>query len=178
MSRRNGPSLEAIAHHEAGHAVASWSYGRRFKYATIVPDDEGGSLGHVRYAPYPKALADDIEVAMSPRARVFCEQSIICSLAGPAAERRLTGRQNHVGARGDYDRATDLALRICGNGESATAFLRWLEIRTGDLIDGHWRRIERLAAALLAHQRLDYEASANALASPGLAVAKPKKVRK
>ena len=38
-------SLEAIAYHEAGHAVISVKLGYRFLYVTIIPD--GDRLGHV-----------------------------------------------------------------------------------------------------------------------------------
>ncbi|MFZ0139428.1 MAG: hypothetical protein WAK89_20350 [Candidatus Sulfotelmatobacter sp.] len=41
------------AHHEAGHAVASWWLGQLKKrdYVTIVPNPQTGSLGHLRNPP-------------------------------------------------------------------------------------------------------------------------------
>lgn len=167
MSGRKRTALEATAYHEAGHAVASWFHGRRFKHATIVTDHERGSLGHVRYAPMPKRLREDIELAMTPQTRIYCEVSIVCALAGHEAERRFAGRANNAGARGDYDHAMDLALRVCGTEDSATAFLAWLGVRTRELVGGVcWPRIEWLAKALLEQKTLQYSTAVTAIEGP------------
>jgi hypothetical protein len=86
----------------------------------------------------------------TPRARIKIENSIIMYLAGPIAERRFKSRSfRHWHADDDHRRAVDLALRLCGHRESATAYLKWLEIRTKDLIDLRWQSVGRLAAGLL-----------------------------
>lgn len=66
--------------------------------------------------------------------------------------RRLTGRDNWAGARGDIRRIRELANRVCADKQEAAAFLRWLHVRTRKLVDSVWPVIEALAEALLEHQ--------------------------
>jgi hypothetical protein len=50
---------------------------------------------------------------------------------------------------------TTLALHVCGSGEQATAaFLRWLEITTGERVETYWVYIARVAALLLKRESL------------------------
>ena len=48
MRQKRKQALEATAYHEAGHAVAQLFLGLGLKRVTIVPDKEGGMLGHTR----------------------------------------------------------------------------------------------------------------------------------
>jgi hypothetical protein len=54
MRSRDRKSLEATAYHEAGHAIARWWLGLRFKEASIIPNSAGGTLGHVFGSGLPK----------------------------------------------------------------------------------------------------------------------------
>jgi hypothetical protein len=139
-------TIEASAYHESGHAVAAWKLGYRSIRASITAGDE--SAGEVRHeSPLP---SDQVEFDGSELARLRVERIIIIRLAGPIAQkryRRTSWRRWHGGA--DHAVAADLALRVCGSGEIASAFLKWLDLRAKALVEEHWPAIERLANALL-----------------------------
>jgi hypothetical protein len=91
-----------------------------------------------------------VEFDGSELARLRVERVIIIRLAGPIAQkryRRTSWRRWHGGA--DYAVAADLALRVCGSGEIASAFLKWLDLRANALVEEHWPAVERLANELL-----------------------------
>ena len=46
------------------------------------------------------------------------------------------------------------ALQHVGSAAAATALVHLWEVQAGDLIEGQWPRVERLAAALLDKRRL------------------------
>lgn len=151
-SRKN--DLEATAFHEAGHAVAGYLLRRRFKYVTIEPEET--TLGHVRY--YKWRRDQNPEFSWTPALRLRCEEAILTALAGPQAEKIKTGRWNRVGAQSDYGNATDFALTVCGGSEaSATAYMKWLEIRCREILENprNWRGVTTLADELLKRPRLD-----------------------
>lgn len=145
---------EASAYHEAGHAVAAWKLGYRSISASIAAADE--STGEVRHEnPFPGENLDVVESALV-RSRV--ERAIIIRLAGPIAQKRYrptSWRRWQGGA--DYAVAADLALRVCGSGEIASAFLKWLDLRAKALIEQHWPAVERLANALLKQGTMDQD---------------------
>ena len=150
---RSGPqqgdkarSREATAYHEAGHAVAAWNLGYRSIRASITAGHE--SAGEVRHES--PLVGDEVEFDGSELARLRVERVIIIRLAGPIAQkrhRRTSWRRWHGGT--DYAVAADLALRVCGSGEIASAFLKWLDRRAKALVEEHWPAVERLANALL-----------------------------
>lgn len=145
---------EATAYHEAGHAVAAWSLGYRPTLATIVSAAE--SAGQVRHEnPFPGV---NLEFDGSDWARLRVERAIIICLAGPIAQKRYrpSSWRNWHGAA-DYATATQLALRVCGSGELARAFLKWLDLRAGALVADHWPDIDRIAIALLNRGTLTHE---------------------
>jgi len=132
----------------------AFALGRGFRYVTIEPEPADNTLGHVLYAPWPRSARPDVE--MTPRTRILCEQSIITALAGPRAEKHFTGRWNNAGARSDHSTAFDFAQRVCGSSESAEAYLKWLDVRIRELVEGpRWQpAIRALADALLLKKRL------------------------
>lgn len=74
--------------------------------------------------------------------------------AGHVAEKELSGRNNHLGARDDYERAVAYAMAASGSNEESDAFLAWLHVRTHQLITHHWPEVEAVAAALLREKTL------------------------
>jgi hypothetical protein len=132
--------------HEAGHAVAAWHYRVRLLRATIVPSPE--FHGHVEHVSPLRGIKLDVDD--SDRARARAEKAIIMCLAGPIAQQRFSPRswRNHHGSS-DYETATDLALRLTGGGEVATAYLRYLDLATKQLVDQRWWVVELIANALL-----------------------------
>jgi len=147
-------SREATAYHEAGHAVAAWKLGYRPISASITAVEE--SVGEVRHEnPFPGV---NLEFDGSDLARSRVERAIMIRLAGPIAQKRYrptSWRRWQGGA--DYAVAADLALRVCGSGEVASAFLKWLDLRAKALIENHWPAVERLAIALIKHGTMNQE---------------------
>lgn len=142
---------EANAHHEAGHAVIAYALGYKPTSATIVPSR--GVRGIVSRPSPLRGIKLDIDG--SDRARLRVERAIQICLAGPLAQqhyRRSSWRGYHGGS--DFDTARDLALHVCGSGEQATAFLRWLEITTRERVETYWVYIARVAALLLKRESL------------------------
>jgi hypothetical protein len=147
---------ERTAYHEAGHAVAAFAEGRirRIKNVTIAASHEnGGTLTDTEHWPTPALPPND----RSARTRLRLEAEIIILLGGEIAERRAAGRHNYPGVRTDYHRATHLASRACGNERQEAPFLRWLLVRTEDLIALHWSAVQGVAAQLLRHKTLNGE---------------------
>jgi hypothetical protein len=91
-----------------------------------------------------------LDVDNSDRARLAAERNIMVSIAGEIAQRKAFPRSVRSWQMdGDYAQMAELALRVCGSSEQANAFLKWLRIRTNDLVNAHWRSVEYLAKVLL-----------------------------
>jgi hypothetical protein len=89
------------------------------------------------------------------------ERAILTLLSGGKAEKRFTGRHNHVGASEDFHQAVNLASYLCGNDKVLQAYMLWMEARAEAMVDNNlnWAAIESLAAALLAKRRIGYRAA-------------------
>lgn len=146
--RRSEQRRRATAYHEAGHAVAAFIVQRGFRKISILEDEE--TLGRVLYQKWRKDF--DPSVIDPERARRQIEKAIVTAYAGGEAERRHTGRRNARGSRSDDETAVDLACYVIADWEEElTAFLRWLRIRSRNIVTvaQNWRAVEALAAALL-----------------------------
>ena len=161
MTRR--PNRAATAYHEAGHAVVAWRLGFKVRRVTITPGED-----HDGFAEHDSPLRGiHLDIDNSDRARLRAEKAIMICLAGTLAQRRFAPRSVRLWqGESDRDLATDLALRINGSGEAATAFLAWLNLRTADLIEAAWDSVEALAGALLEHRTLDARAAKAAMDAP------------
>jgi hypothetical protein len=96
-----------------------------------------------------------LDIDGSNRARMKAEAAIIVSLAGPAAQRRYNPRSLRTWhSSSDYELASDLAVRLNRDEESATAYLKWLGMVARQSVEAQWRFIEKLAAALLDRESL------------------------
>ncbi len=137
---------KATAYHEAGHAVAAWRHRMKLRSATIIPaSDYSGVVEHQN-----PLRGIRLDYDGSDRARMRAESAIIISLAGPAAQKRFNPRswRSYHGAS-DFELVTDLALRLNGDGNTATAYCTWLSLVADNLVSGSWRFIEMIAQALL-----------------------------
>src|SRR5258708_6502624 len=84
-AERAAYARRATAYHEAGHAAAALVVGRRFRYVTIEPDIDDGSLGHCEFTHcWPRGL--DPAIASPERLEVYARKAVICALAGDTAE--------------------------------------------------------------------------------------------
>lgn len=142
---------EATAYHEAGHMVAAWRLGMKIRRATIIPAED--YAGKVHHESPLKGI--NLEIDGSDRAEMKADKAVLICLAGPVTQRcfRPTSWRRHHG-RSDYDLATDLALRLHGDGEMATAYLGWMSKRAERLVSTNWKFVEAFAASLLAKHTL------------------------
>ena len=123
---------EAVAYHEAGHAVVSMKLGYRCLYVTITPD--GSRLGH--------ACCEDPLIGGHDH---NIEHALKVLIAASVAEGR------HVGSRtwGDADdrvKATNLALSATDrDAERAEVLINEMIGEARKLVEQHWPDIEALA---------------------------------
>lgn len=136
------------AYHEAGHAVVAIALGRSFRKVTIVPDED--SLGHVLHRPFPKGFRPDIDVDLRSERRI--RQSVLCSLAGMAAERRGCGRA--TGYSEDLSRADDMMSYLSARPSVEQLWYRLLQAQTEATLEQWWPGVEALCAALLARRTI------------------------
>lgn len=143
----------AVAYHEAGHAVMRLELSRRLSRVTIRP--RGDILGHTKQRR--SELDVDYFDPRDWRLTRWAQTEIMCALAGPEAERRLTGRRNNSGARSDDECVLDVALQAEGYGdERRNAYVTWLKLKVRDWVAAPpvWAQIEALAKALLERDTL------------------------
>ncbi len=151
-AKKKAETLRRTAYHEAGHAVAAYVLRRRFTNLSIVEDEY--TLGRVSFAKHHPKFQPDVMSFDESRSQI--ERDVMISAAGDAAEFLLSGRHDWRGAHQDTQNAHDMASYLCGDPEEETAYVRWLWIRTQNLLRQpiHWRAIEVLAAALLEQERI------------------------
>ena len=134
---------EAVAYHEAGHAVISMKLGYRCLYVTIVPD--GDRVGHV-------CCEDPLVGGHDDKIKHALKVLIAASIA----------ESKHVGSRssGDADdrvKATNLALLATnGDTEHAEALIDEMIDEARKLVEQHWPDIEKLAEQLLVEGRVNF----------------------
>ena len=88
-----------------------------------------------------------LEYDNSDRTRMRVERELIVTLAGIAAQRRHAPRSVRAWhSEADRRHASTLALWANGDGETATAYLRWLSLRTDRLIAGIGNGLRRWRA--------------------------------
>lgn len=148
----------ATAYHEAGHAVAAMQLGVGIgrRGVSIIPGEDFAGFAHVLKGFRGRPDLDLITGAM----RLKAENRVIVSFAGPAAQRRFRAssvRSYH--GRSDRERAIDLLIFFASPTRELEAYLRWLHIRTENLVAGQawWLMIEAVAEALMTHKRLTSE---------------------
>lgn len=126
---------QLICTHEAGHAVAHYSYGHPVQYIEVQAD-----RGHVR----PEPLVDPTSWHKETDERA--EQDIVATLAGPIATEMLLARSCVEAERSDFDSIRDLCTQ---RGWDEANKLGILRPRARDLIREWEPSIRALAAELL-----------------------------
>jgi hypothetical protein len=142
----------ATAFHEAGHAIVAWSLGVGVKGVSIVPDaDSTGRCHHARLFRKKYPELDD-----SLRAAVRMQKNVMIALAGLIAKGMYRARSvRHYHAHADHATAVDIALHLTSSVEEAAALIKWLEIRTRNVLRLRWPMVERLAKELLSKDTLN-----------------------
>jgi len=110
MTKSEQEKLKKTAYHEAGHAVAAFAIGKRFRKASILP--EADSLGRLTKCGWKSKLDPELDDSERLRLRRMVEAETIFCLAGAVAEAKLTDRYNHIGASGDYQDAVFYATYV------------------------------------------------------------------
>ena len=146
---------EAIAYHEAGHAVISMKLGYRCLYVTIIPD--GDRLGHV-CCEDPLIAGHDDKI----------KHALKVLMAADLAEGKHVGSQTW-GDADDRVKAKNLALLATdGDTERAEALINEMIAETHKLVEQHWPEIDALAQRLLVEGRVNFlEIEAGSSEHPG-----------
>jgi hypothetical protein len=135
---------ERVAHHEAGHAVAAFLLRVPFEHVSIASN--AFSMGHLRLTNRrrPKGMERNYKLG-------------IIGLAGLAAERRFspTGVQSNS-HEDDWPFVRDLSFEWGGSGKIAQALVDLWTLQAEELIGGQWKLVQKLAAALMLQETLDF----------------------
>lgn len=151
----NPPNREALAYHEAGHAVAATVLSpltRPVVSVSIV--HEPGFHGYTLYHSFDD-LIDRGEIDTT--AEHFPETiraEVIVLRAGPAAEFMGSGETHHTGNAGDFIDAATLVDRYLDN-EDPEEFVKSLEGEADHLVAEHRDVIGAVASALLEEGTLE-----------------------
>ena len=145
-------SLERIAYHEAGHAVAAIDNGCGVTSATILEDDD--SYGKVSHG-MPPGWPPDLYAPVAEWREVVDKVVLMC-LAGSAAEVSFLGGEKGIEpSRSDYETACECANLLYGRDE-LQGYLEAMGERIYEWVEKKdvRCRILAVATALLRHGRL------------------------
>lgn len=147
-----------VAYHEAGHAAVQVHLRVPFRFVTIeagmMDDDAAGQV--VGTGRTFRIDAGGRQSGHYVRSREYVERHILSTYAGPEAERRYRrhARLDPLGAAGDLHSIMDLALKLEGSGERASAFADWLYLEARDVVSTCWPSIKAVARELLKEETL------------------------
>src|SRR5262249_8800067 len=130
--------LPRAAYHEAGHAAAALVFRRSVRSVTIVPDESNHTRGMVVVTTMPSFRPEE-NGRHGARTRRRVETEIIRVLAGPHAERKGCGPEPPdeflpLGMDPDGWAVRLLANCVCNSSRELSAYIRWLKVRTDDLL--------------------------------------------
>lgn len=167
---------EAVAYHEAGHAVVAFWLWLRPRHASIIPKE--GSEGHVLERMLGKRTRLQIEFAdRFHTSRLQAEKRVMVAMAGVLAQRRFNPRSvRRYHGQSDREAVVEFLsqyapwrtgkLSVRGpNGKKVTV-RQWQDMSshekllsdwTKDLLDLRWYSVEAVAKALLEKKQLSYE---------------------
>ncbi len=137
-------AIEALAYHEAGHAVLCWEERVRLKGASIVPDRT--SAGRITHSHPLKGINPELD--SSTHSRVRMEKMVRILLAGTIAQRKFNAKgYRHYHGRQDHERATDLLMHYTGSTEEVEAYINLLYVQTRLALDLPWLWMAVIAVA-------------------------------
>src|ERR1700720_2292046 len=115
------------AYHEAGHGVVAYFLGVRLKKITIIPDED--YVGAVLHEKVVRGLSPDVDISLRNFANM--EKLARIASAGDIAQ-RIHAPRSHDGASRDRDTVANVAFRLNGSSEAASAWIEWLKISVTD----------------------------------------------
>jgi len=121
------------------------------KGVSIVPDGDSAGRAHLPFT------FQNPEFDNSNRMRLYLERQTMCCFAGIEAVRQLNPRSiRHYHASGDYQQAVDLLSRAIFAPDELSAYLKFCQLRTRNLVNSKlvWAQITAVADALLEQQHL------------------------
>ena len=138
MNPPDPPAFDlATAYHEAGHAVVALAHDRPIHRVSVLPTQQ-----HLGKCEFKKGVQ---------RGSVdFIEMEILISLAGMAAEARLTGSYDRAAAGRDLKHARSLALQRASE-RQLDRYERRMLAKVENMMrdEGVWAAVESIAAALM-----------------------------
>lgn len=142
----------ATAYHEAGHAVAAWWLGLRFRGVSIRPDDE--SEGRLTWHTLPARFQPDVN--LTPRGEQLLGQRTVVSLAGGIAQEIATGTPwDECGVGGDVQNTVTFGLYASGgDDQECELYCDLMAHRARRIIRRQWAAVEAVAQALLEREQL------------------------
>jgi hypothetical protein len=166
----NDVDLEAVAFHEAAHAVLHVVLGYELEFVSIAPDSETKSLGQTKGQILPPSLTPQRVRTGTPPLNGAEEKAmrdnVVNLLSGEVAEAHLRERKYRLDPlkQGNHTRDEKDALgqlqRLYAVGADYTDADRQLECCTAEaehLIDENWEYVAGVARELLARTHLTGE---------------------
>jgi hypothetical protein len=142
---------ERTAYHEAGHAVAAFSYNKRLHRVSTTADHDAGLPRCVKTT---RGIGEASTSGDADRYLRLVTETVTILLAGGAAEREhAQAGRGWTGGASDRRAAAVLAGRIVG-GEELGPYMKWLVVRTSQLVKSRWPAIEALAQELLVREEM------------------------
>lgn len=183
VSRIMKPSRHewAIAHHEAGHAVAASSVGMTPRNIAIVADN-GTAEGLYTHQPYFAGLKAGWEHLLTPAAQRRLENRALVCLAGGAAQRRFDPDGfRWEDCQGDHDQMTAMLLVLTDGdlGDEFVAYWKLIEVRANNFVSSpaNWYVIRAVARSIVKNKQLRGRAVSAAISAASDAYAQRRMVR-
>lgn len=145
--------LLAVAYHEAGHVVMARQRHRRFRYVTIIPNEEAIGKTVFYRAITPEKLSQ-MDVLKQD---VVIESEALIALAGEIAQARgVPGslRRYHLSA--DHKSLSFIVDESPDNEDMAKHYNRYLQARAKSIFSRPeiWQQVETVAKALIERKTL------------------------
>ncbi|MFH0789149.1 MAG: hypothetical protein V2B13_16245 [Pseudomonadota bacterium] len=147
--------LKITAYHEAGHAIASYCLGIKFRYISIESDDNKRSLGKVGFRAFNKI--SDLS-CLSLHMRDKFERHIMISLAGLIVEKMFFKRKKSSGWEKDFHDVAFFIREFCESQKAAKYFYLYMHEQTKNCMKMPFRRslVKKLAHELLKRKRMNW----------------------
>lgn len=133
----------ALAHHEAGHAVAAWWFNLRYEKVTFNPEGAEGYIEGV----WPHG-----DLGIGEGYREYADDCMVTFVAGAAEEVRLIG-QPSPGSIDDEKRLTELSDKLSDDPKVREDLKRRAREAATQLVEDHQDEISALADELRRRHR-------------------------